>query len=171
MKRHLASLLCAVLALAGCTSSTNARSGPSTTTTTTTTTTTSSSSPAVSLSIRPECLDVADKAKDLLTAAGRLATGNATVAKVRAAAGELSTSFEAAKQAIGPDASAHLDDAQQALRRVREALSSDPVDTGALRTASGDVVAALGEAATVCAPGSSTTSTVPSTEDTVTTTS
>jgi hypothetical protein len=172
MKRLFAPLLCAVLALAGCTSSTNAQNGQeSSTTATTTTTSTSTSGPTVSLSIRPECLDVANKAKDLLTVAGRLATGNATADQVRAAAGELSTSFEAAKEAIGPEERAHLDNAGKALQRARDALSVQPIDKGALQTAAGDVVAALGDAAAVCAPGSSTSSTIQSTEDTVTTTS
>jgi hypothetical protein len=165
--RHLAALLCAALALAGCTSATNDQpSRPTTTTTTTTETSTSAS-------VRPECVAVADQAQALLTAVARLATGQSTVDQVRAAAGELSDAFDDAKAALGPDARAQLDEAGQALRQVQDALAAQPVDTTALRTAAARLFAALGDAATVCSTGSptSTGTTETQTETGTTTTS
>lgn len=149
--RHLAAVLCAVLALAGCTSATNDQ--PSEQTTTTTTETTATPSPG------NECADVADKARALLTEVGQLTTGGATDGDVRAAASELSDSFDAAKATLGPDVAAQLDQAEQALQQVQDALGAQPVDTAALRRAASDLVADLGDAATVCSPDSSTTST------------
>ncbi len=161
--RHLAVPLCAVLALAGCTQAPDDRPSPQTTTTTTTT------EPSTSASVRPECLAVAGKAEALLTAVGRLATGQATADQVRAAAGELSDTFDDAKAALGPDAGADLDDAGRALDEVTDALGKQPVDTAALRTAATRLVSSLGNAATVCAAGSPATSTDTGTETGTTT--
>ncbi|MBP2328614.1 hypothetical protein JOF56_008999 [Kibdelosporangium banguiense] len=151
--RHAALVFCAALALTGCTSATNDQPSQKTTTTTTT-------GPATTVSIRPECVNVADKAHALLTQIGRLTTGDATPDQVRAAAGELSDAFDDAKATVGPDTRAHLDKAGQALRRVQDALNAQPIDTASLRAATNDLVAALGDVAAICAPSSSTTATV-----------
>jgi hypothetical protein len=150
--RHVALVFCAALALAGCTSATNDRPSRETTTTTTT-------EPPTTVSIRPECVDVADKARALLTEVGRLTTREATADQVRAAAGELSGAVDDAKATAGPVARARLDEAGQALRRVQDALTAQPIDTAGLRAAASDLVAALGDAAAFCAPSSSTTAT------------
>jgi hypothetical protein len=163
--RHLAALLCAALALAGCTSATNDQPSRPTTSTTTATT-----EPPTSASVRPECVAVADQAQALLTAVARLATGQSTVDQVRAAAGELSDAFDDAKAALGPDARAQLDEAGQALRQVQDALAAQPVDTTALRTAAARLFAALGDAATVCSTGSPTSTGTTETGTTTTTT-
>jgi hypothetical protein len=147
--RHVALVFCAVLALAGCTSATNDRPSRETTTT----------EPSTTVSIRPECVDVADKARALLTEVGRLTTREATADQVRAAAGKLSGAVDDAKATVGPDAGARLDEAGQTLRRVQDALTAQPIDTAALRAAASDLVAALGDAAAFCAPSSSTTAT------------
>jgi outer membrane protein OmpA-like peptidoglycan-associated protein len=147
--RPLAIVLCAVLVVAGCTSADSDQPGQQTTTT--------SASPSASL--RSECRDVADDARALLTEVGRLATRDATVDDVRTAASALATSFDDAKSALGPGARAQLDQAGQALQRVQDALSTQPVNTAELRRAARDVVAALGDAAAVCSGSSSTTGT------------
>jgi hypothetical protein len=161
--RHVALVLCAALALAGCTPSTNDEPSQEPTTTTTTT------DPSTTVSLRPECVEVADAARVLFGEIGRLATGNATVEDVRAAAGDVSDAFDAVKASAGPDAGADLDAAGQALDRVQDALTAEPVDNAGLRAAASDLVAALGDAAAVCAPGSSSTGT-PSEPGTGTTT-
>lgn len=160
-------LLCAALVVAGCTSATNDQSSG----VGTTTTTTARSDPATTGSLRAECVDVADKAADLLAVVGRLATGEATVEQVRAATAALSESFDEAATAAGPEARAHLDEAGKALNRVEDALLAQPIDTAALRAAAGDLVTALGDAAGLCTPDSATSSTSTTTEETVTTTS
>jgi hypothetical protein len=156
----------AVFVLAGCAPATD--DGPSqapTTTTTTTTTTTGS--------VRPACADLADKGQALLTEVGRYGTGKATGDQVRAAAAELSDSFDSAKTELGPEAQANLDEAGRALQEVLDALTAQPVDSAKLRAAAGEVVTALGDAAAVCtSSGTSTEPTSPtSTTDSVTTTS
>jgi hypothetical protein len=99
---------------------------------------------------RTECRAVADDARALLTEARELATRDATVDDVRTAASELATSFDDARTALGADAQADLDQASQALQRIQDALSTQPVDTAELRRAASDVAAALGDAAAVC---------------------
>jgi hypothetical protein len=64
---------------------------------------------------------------------------------------------------VGPDAAADLDEAGQALGRVRSALATRPVDTAGLQTAANDLLTSLGDAAAVCTPGSAATSTEDST--------
>jgi hypothetical protein len=147
--RHLAVALGAVLVLAACNSGTNDESGPQATTTTTT-------PPTATESIRQECVDVADKSRALLTEVGRLTTGDTTIAQVNAAAGELSDAFDAARESVAPDARADLDQAGQALQQVQDALAAQPVDTAALRVAAAELVTTLGDAASVCTPGSPT---------------
>jgi hypothetical protein len=137
--------LCAASVLAGCT--TSDQPGQETSTRRTTTTTT--------VSVQDVCLDVADKARVLIEEVGGLATGGATIEQVRAAVGELSGAFDDAVATLGPDARADLDQAGQALERVRDAVTAQPVDTAGLRAATTDLVAALGDVAAVCAPGSS----------------
>jgi hypothetical protein len=155
------SLLCAGLVVAGCSPAASNQSTSQKTTTTTS-----------QASVMAACVDVADKAGVLLAVVGRLSTGDATVEQVRSAATDLSGSFDDAMAAVGPDTRAHLDEAGQALRRIQDALSTQPIDSAELRTAADDLFAALGNAADVCTPGSPTTSTEDSstsTEDTTTT--
>jgi hypothetical protein len=150
--RLLVAVVCAGAFVAGCTSSANDR--PSTEITATTT------KPAAPASVRSECVDVADKANELLSRVVRLANGGSTAQQVRAAADDLSDSVAAAKSAVGPEAAADLDGAGQALDRVRGALATRPVDTTGLQTAANDLLTSLGDAAAVCTPDSAT-----STED------
>jgi ElaB/YqjD/DUF883 family membrane-anchored ribosome-binding protein len=156
-----AAVLCAVLApalvLAGCTSGSNDQAA--TTTPTTTTTTTPTTAPATSEPIRTECQTVADDARALLTEVGRLATRDATVVDVQAAADTLRDSLDQARSTLGPDARAQLDKADQALRQVQDALSASPVDTAALRDGARDLVSALGDAAAICTAGGTATDT------------
>jgi hypothetical protein len=155
--RCLVSLLCAGLVVAGCSPATTTQSTGQTTTTTS------------SESVRAACADVADKTGVLFAVVGRFATGDATVEQVRSAAADLSGSFDDAMASAGPDVRGRLDEAGQALTRVQDALSTDPIDSAALRTAANDLFSALGNAADVCTPGSSSTSTEDSstsTEDT-----
>jgi hypothetical protein len=161
--RHLAPVLlaAAALALAGCSSATNDQPSQETTTTTTET--------ATSPALRPECEQVADKGRDLLAEVGRFTTQDATVADVQAAAAELSDAFDNAKAALGPEAQGKLDNAEQVLAQVQDALAAQPVDTAALRRAAADLVATAGDAATLCSP-SSATGEATTTDDTETTT-
>jgi outer membrane protein OmpA-like peptidoglycan-associated protein len=154
-----------VLAVAACAPATENRPSQTTATTTTATTT------AAAASLSPACGDVVDKAQALLTAVGRYASGKAAAEQVRSAADELSDSFDQAKTELGPDAQAALDKAGRALRDVLDVLSTQPVDTNRLRTAAGQVVTALGEAATVCTSSSTepTSSPEPTTESVTTT--
>lgn len=163
--RHLAVLVGATFVLAGCTSGNGSGDGAGQSATTTTTIV-----PTTTESVRQECLDVADRARALFTEVGRFASGDGTLEQVRAAADELSDAFETAKASLGPDAQADLDSAGQALQRAQDALAAQPVDSAALRTAATEVVAALGNAATVCAPGSSTAPTDTTSTDTSTVT-
>jgi hypothetical protein len=153
MKRLLPPLLCAALALTACTQANDQSAGQ-----------TSSSSSTTSESVVAACADVADKAGVLLAAIGRLATGNATTGEVGTAAGELSAVFDDALTAVGPDARADLEDAGEALGRIVNVLSTQPIDTAALRTAANELLTELGEAADVCTPDSTTVSTT-STEE------
>ena len=154
----LASLLCSGLVVAGC--------APATTTQPTTR---QQSTTATSPSVLAACVDVADKTGTLLTVVGRLATGDATVEQVQAAATAVSDSFDAAMAAVGPDTRAHLDEAGKALSRIEDALTTQPIDTVALRTAADDLFTALGDAAGVCNPSSTTSTQDTTTEDSVTT--
>jgi hypothetical protein len=121
--------------------------------------------------VRAACVDVADKTGVLFAVVGRFATGDATVEQVRSAAADLSGSFDDAMASVGPDVRGRLDEAGQALTRVQDALSTDPIDSAALRTAANDLFSALGNAADVCTPGSSSTgSSSTSTEDSSTST-
>ena len=162
--RHLAPVLlaAAALALAGCTSATNDQPSQETTTTTTQTET----SPA----LRPECEAVADKGRDLLAEVGKFTTQDATLGDVQAAAAALSDAFDNAKAALGPEAQGKLDNAEQVLQQVQDALAAQPVDTAALRRAAADLVAAAGDAATLCSPSSATGEPTTDTTDTTTTT-
>lgn len=150
--RLLVAVVCAGSFVAGCTSSTNDR--PTEITATTTTTTETALAP-----VRPECVDVADKANELLSRVVQLADGASTAQQVRAATEGLSDSVAEAKSAVGPDAVADLDRAGQAIGRVHDALATRPVDTAGLQTAANDVLASLGDPAAVCTPGSAATST------------
>ncbi|MGH3876555.1 MAG: hypothetical protein ACRDSK_05890 [Actinophytocola sp.] len=147
--RLLVAVLCAGLFLAGCTSSANDRPNKETTAT----------EHAAPVTVRPECVDVADKANEFLSRVVRLADGDSTARQLRAAADGLSDSFDEVKAAVGPDAAADLDEAGQALARARDALAARPVDTAGLRTAANDLLTSLGDAAAVCTPDSTTTST------------
>jgi hypothetical protein len=153
--RLVVAAVCAGSFVAGCTSSANDRPSAETTATTT--------GPAAPASVRPECVDVADKANELLSRVVRLANGGSTAQQVRAAADGLSDSVDEAKSAVGPEAAADLDGAGQALGRVRNALATRPVDTAGLRTAANDLLTSLGDAAAVCTPGAAATSTEDST--------
>jgi PBP1b-binding outer membrane lipoprotein LpoB len=148
---RIALLLCAALTLAGCSSATDSA----------TSTPTTSAEPATSMSVGPVCADVADKARGLATEVGRLTTGQATVDQVRASANELSTAFADARDMVGSETRAHLDEAGQALQRMQDALNAQPIDRAGLRAAADDLVTALGDAATVCASESSTDSAAP----------
>lgn len=148
--RHLGVVVLGVtLVLAGCTSGTDDQAAQLTTTTTAAPTTTSEP-------VRAECADVADAARGLATEVGRLTTGGATVDAVRTSASELADALAAARATLAADAQADLDRAGQALERIQDALAAQPVDTAALRTATAELVAALGDAADVCAAGSAT---------------
>ncbi|HEV7648666.1 MAG TPA: hypothetical protein VGP26_10930 [Actinophytocola sp.] len=153
--RHLPVVLLAALALAGCSSATNDQASQETTTTTSETVPDTATTPP----LRPECEDVADKGRTLLAEVGKLTTRDATVADVQAAAAALSDAFDDAKAALGPDAQAQLAQASLALQQVQDALKAQPVDTAALRRAASDLVAAAGDAATLCSPGSATNTT------------
>jgi hypothetical protein len=163
MNRVIPAVLLVPLALAGCAPAGD-QAGQETTTTTTSTTTTEPTSP----SLRAECVAVADQGEVLLTEVGRLATGDSTVADVRAAADSLSGAFEDAKSALGPGAQDDLDQAGQALQRVLDVLGAQPLDKDALQRAASDLVAAAGDAAAVCTTGESTSDTT--TTDTTDTT-
>jgi hypothetical protein len=148
-ERLLVAVVCAGLVV-GCASSANDR--PSTETTTTTTTPTTTEPAAVPVSVRPECVDVADKANEFLSRVVRLTNGDATARQARAAADGLSSSFDAARAVVGADAAADLAEAGQALGRARDALAARPVDTAGLRTAATALLTTLGDAAAVCTP-------------------
>jgi hypothetical protein len=148
--RLLVSVVCTGLIVAGCTFVTNDR--PSTDTTATNTATSASAKPATPAPVRPVCVDVADKANEFLSQVVRLANGDSTPQRVRAAAAGLSDSVDDAKAAVGPDAAAELDEAGQVLGRARDVLATRPVDTAGLRTAANDLLTSLGDAAAVCTP-------------------
>jgi hypothetical protein len=160
MKRLVPPLLCAALALTACTPANNQSAGETT-----------SSSSVTSESVVAACADVADKAGVLLAAIGRLATGNATTGEVGTAAGELSAAFDDALTEVGPDARADLEDAGEALGRIENVLTTQPIDTAALRTAADELLIELGNAADVCTPDSTTVTTTSTDEPTSTTSS
>jgi hypothetical protein len=119
-------------------------------------TATTTGTPTTVSTLDPECRQVADDAQALVAEVGRLATRDATVDDVRAAASTLATSFDEARAAVSPAAQANLDQAGQALQRLQDALSAQPVNTAELRQAANDLVTALGDAATVCSGSSPT---------------
>lgn len=145
--RLLVAVVCAGSFVAGCTSSANDR--PSTEIMTTTPT-----EPAAAAPIRSECVDVADKANELLSRVVQLADGGSTAQQVRAAADGLADSVAAAKSTVASDAAADLDGAGQALGQVRDALAARPVDTAGLQTAANDLLTSLGDPTAVCTPAS-----------------
>ncbi len=157
--RHLAAALCSLLALAGCTSGANDQPSTEPTATTTTETTTSTS-------LVPACQDLVDKSQELVTEVGRFVTRDATAGDVQVVAAALAASFEDAKATLGPDAQADLDQAGRALQKVQDALAAQPVDTAGLRTAAGELFAALTDAAAICAGTSSSDASEPASETT-----
>ena len=154
-ERLLVAVICPGLLVAGCSTATDPRAE----TTVTATTTTVPGKPAAPAPVRQECVDVADKANEFLSQVVRLADGDSSTQRVRAAADGLSDSLGEARAAVGADAAADLDDAGRALGRARAVLAARPVDTAGLRTAANDLLTSLGDAAAVCTPDAVATST------------
>jgi hypothetical protein len=156
-ERLLVAVVCTALIVAGCTSSANDRPSKDSAATTTAT----SATAAAPAPVRSECVDVADKANEFLSQVVRLANGDSTPQRVRAAADGLSDSVDDAKAAVGPDAAAELDKAGQAVGRARDVLATRPVDTAGLQTAANELLTSIGDAAAVCTPEAA----APSTEE------
>ncbi|TNC29130.1 hypothetical protein [Amycolatopsis alkalitolerans] len=140
-RRMTAAVLAAVVAavVAGCQSGGGA---------TTPSPTTAPASP--SALTRPECADLVASGQALAATVGQLVQGTASREQVRAAAGQLSSAIDSARQTVGAEANAHLDDAKAALGRIVDAAGAQPPDLAGMRAAANDLVAALRAAAASC---------------------
>ncbi|HEX6354970.1 hypothetical protein [Actinophytocola sp.] len=98
--------------------------------------------------IQAECADLETKAGALAVVANGLSTGEATVNQVRSAGADLIDSFADAAEKAGPDLARTGD----ALQRVEDALTAQPVDTKALREATNEVRTTLTTDPPPCTP-------------------
>lgn len=135
-----ATALAAAAALAaGCTSGDNAPGTPA-----------PASPPTTSKQVRPECADLVTAGQGLVTVVTQFVGGQATGDQVRAAAGDLSTSIDSARQVAGAQASTQLDAAKTSLQQLQTALAAQPPDVAAMRNAANQALVALRGAVTVC---------------------
>ncbi|MEU6644722.1 hypothetical protein ABZ863_19495 [Saccharomonospora sp. NPDC046836] len=104
------------------------------------------------------CTGLADAGQGLVNTVTDFFTGQATGNQVRAAATSLSNSIDAARSSIGTQTSAQLDNAKASLQQLQSALSAQPPDTAAIRTAANNTRTALRDAATICQSGTPTPS-------------
>ena len=91
------------------------------------------------------CAGVSTEGQTLGAVVVQYFDGTATADQVRAAAGDLSDALAAARENAEAAVSAALDELLTALR-------AQPVDRAGLRTASTDVLAALGDLTKICRP-------------------
>ena len=144
VRRHrgIAIVLFAVVALAGC------ESADTGTAPTSSAQDTSSAAPTTGSA----CAGVSTEGQTLGAVVVQYFDGTATADQVQAAAGDLSDALAAARENAEATVSAALDDAQTALDELLTALRAQPVDRAGLRTASTDVLAALGDLTKICRP-------------------
>ncbi|MEV6899211.1 hypothetical protein [Amycolatopsis sp. NPDC051372] len=107
---------------------------------------------------RTECAAVATAAQNLATKTASLVTGQASRDEVTTAARDLRSSLDAARDVLGPEAKADLDNAGAALQQLQTVLTTQPLDVTALRTAATQVATAVGAVVSACG-GTSTPST------------
>lgn len=110
---------------------------------------TSSSTPAPS---GTTCAVVATQGEALGTAVSQFIDGSASADQVRTAAADLSDALTEAAKSAEADAATAFDDVKLAVDRLLTALQTQPVDRAGVRSASADVLSALGEAVAVCEP-------------------
>lgn len=135
----------AVVTIAGCDTAGTGKESTSTAPDTTNAT----SAPA---STGSACADVAAQGQVLGAVVLQFVDGTATANQVRSAADDLSNALTSAGGNAKANMAAALDDAQTALGQLLTALQAQPVDRDGVRTASTDVLNALGNVAAVCEP-------------------
>lgn len=113
---------------------------------------TTSSRTSVSVPSGTTCAAVATEGQALGATVVQFVDGSATVDQVRSAAAGLSDALAEAGSSAKADAAAAFDDVQDALDRLLTALQTQPVDRAGVRTASTDVLSALGDAVAFCEP-------------------
>lgn len=134
-----AALGAAAILAASCTSGGNAPSTPA-----------PASPPATSKQVKPECADLITAGQGLVNVVTQFVSGQATGDQVRAAAADLSTSIDTARQAAGAQSSAQLDAAKASLQQLSTALAAQPPDISAMRAAANQALTALRGAVAVC---------------------
>jgi len=148
LRRVIALVFFAVLVLAGCESAdTGAAPTSSAQDTSSAAESTQDSSNAGS-----GCAGVSTEGQALGAVVVQFLNGSASADQVRTAADGLSDALTAARETAEANVSAALDDAQTALDQLLTALRAQPVDRTGLRTASTDVLAALGDLTKICQP-------------------
>jgi hypothetical protein len=141
-RRRLALVFFAVVVLAGCESA-DTGAGP---------TSSGQDTSSAAATTGSGCAGVSTEGQALSAAAVRFLDGSASADQVRTAADGLSDALTAARENAEATVSAALDDTQAALDRLLTALRAQPVDRAELRTASTDVLAALGGLTKICRP-------------------
>lgn len=142
----LALVFVAVVTLTGCQTADTGNESATTVPDTTSTRTSASAPPETT------CAAIATQGQALGTAVSRFVDGSATVDQVRSAATDLSDALAEAASSAKADAAAAFDDVKAALDQLLTALQTQPVDRAGVRTASSDVLSALGDVATICQP-------------------
>jgi hypothetical protein len=142
-RRRVLALVCfAAVVLAGCESADSGAAPTSSAPETSSATETTGSG----------CAGVSSEGQALGAVLIQFLDGSATADQVRTAADRLGDELAAARENAEANTSAALDDAQAALDQLLTALQAQPVDRAGVRTASTDLLAALGDLAKVCQP-------------------
>jgi len=107
---------------------------------------------SVSVPSGTTCAAVATDGQALGAAVVKFVDGSGTADQVRSAAADLSDALAEAGSTAKDDAAAAFAEVQSALDRLLTSLQTQPIDRAGVRTASTDVLSALGDAVAFCEP-------------------
>ncbi|MFI5613983.1 hypothetical protein [Amycolatopsis sp. NPDC051903] len=108
-----------------------------------------------------DCAAVSTAARNLTSQVQALVAGQTSREQVAAAGRDLASALDSARNTLGPNARADLDAAGTAVGQLQTALTTQPLDTAAVRSAAGQVASSIRAALNVCGGSTSTTSTTP----------
>ncbi|QRP49178.1 hypothetical protein [Amycolatopsis sp. FDAARGOS 1241] len=108
-----------------------------------------------------ECAAVSSATRNLTSQVQALVAGQTSREQVATAGRDLAAALDAARDTLGPNARAGLDAAGAAVGQLETALTTQPLDTAAVRSAAGQVAASVRSVLDVCGGSTSTTSTTP----------
>ena len=109
--------------------------------------------PSAAPLVRPECAAVTAAATTVSTELVAYLAGQGNPEQLRTSAQNLSSALSQARTDLGADG-ARLDAASAAVQQLTTALQAQPIDPQAVRAAAQQVLAALGEVASVCSAAS-----------------